>query len=131
MDFKHGTGHGVGFVLGVHEGPHRIGYGLSKVNLVPGMLVSNEPGYYETGKFGVRIENLIMVKDHNETEWGKFYEMETVTLCPYEREAIDKDLLTDEEIHQINEYHARVYREIAPLLDEETRAFLQEQTAAI
>jgi len=131
MDYKHGTGHGVGFVLGVHEGPHSISSGINTTKLVPGMLVSNEPGYYETDQFGVRIENLVMVKEKEKTQWGQFYEMETVTLCPYEREAIDKSLLTEKEIQQINAYHERVYQTIAPLLDEETKDFLKEQTKAI
>ena len=131
MDYKHGTGHGVGFVLGVHEGPMCIAMSGNQVPLAPGMLISNEPGYYETGEFGVRIENLIMVTEKEETAWGTFYQMETMTLCPYEREAIVKDLLTDTEIMQINEYHARVYNELAPLLDDETREFLKEQTRVI
>ena len=131
MDYKHGTGHGVGFVLGVHEGPMRIAMCDNQVELAPGMLISNEPGYYETGEFGVRIENLVMVTEKEETEWGKFYQMETMTLCPYEREAIVKDMLTDTEIMQINEYHERVYNELAPLLDEKTRVFLADQTKVI
>lgn len=131
MDYKHGTGHGVGFVLSVHEGPMRISNDVNTVKLEPGMLISNEPGYYETGKFGVRIENLVMVTEKEKTDWGQFYQMETMTLCPYEREAIDKNLLTEEEIMQINAYHERVYREVAPLLDDETRSFLREQTKAI
>ena len=130
-DYKHGTGHGVGFVLGVHEGPMRIAMCDNQVPLAPGMLISNEPGYYETGEFGVRIENLIMVTEKEQTEWGKFYQMETMTLCPYEREAIVKDMLTDTEIMQINAYHERVYNELAPLLDEETRSFLEDQTRVI
>ncbi len=130
-DYKHGTGHGVGFVLGVHEGPMRIAMCDNQVPLAPGMLISNEPGYYETGEFGVRIENLIMVTEKEETEWGKFYQMETMTLCPYEREAIVKDMLTDDEIIQINAYHERVYNELAPVLDEETRQFLADQTRVI
>lgn len=131
MDYKHGTGHGVGFVLGVHEGPHSISSGINTTKLVPGMLVSNEPGYYETDQFGVRIENLVMVKEKEKTQWGQFYEMETVTLCPYEREAIDKSLLTEKEREQVNAYHERVYQTLAPLLDGETKAFLREQTKAI
>ena len=131
MDYKHGTGHGVGFVLSVHEGPMSIASGINTVKLAPGMLLSNEPGYYETGKFGVRIENLVMVTEKEKTEWGQFYQMETMTLCPYEREAIDKNLLTEQEIMQINAYHERIYNELAPLLDEETRSFLKEQTKAI
>ena len=127
LDYKHGTGHGVGYVLGVHEGPQGIGLAQT-VKLVPGMVISNEPGYYEAGAFGVRIENLVMVAEREKTEWGQFYEMETLTLCPYEREAIDKSLLTAEEVQQIDAYHERVYSEVAPLLDAETKVFLYQVT---
>lgn len=128
LDYKHGTGHGVGYLLSVHEGPHNISYGVNRVKLEPGMIVSNEPGFYPTGKFGVRIENLVMVVPYTENEWGRFLRMETLTMCPYEREAIVKELLTAEEIHQIDAYHQEVYDKVSPLLDEETRAFLKDIT---
>lgn len=133
LDYKHGTGHGVGFVLSVHEGPMGISYGLNKVVLKPGMVISNEPGYYPTGKFGVRIENMIEVKAGEKNEWGQFDYMDSLTLCPYEKDAIDVSLLSQEEIDQINEYHQRVWDEVSPLLqgEEDVLAYLKDATAAI
>ena len=128
LDYKHGTGHGVGFVLSVHEGPQNISYGLNRIKLQPGMVISDEPGFYPTGKFGVRIENLVMVMPHMENEWGRFFRMEAITYCPYEREAIVKDMLSPEEIRWVDEYHQQVYELVAPLLDEEHKAFLKDVT---
>lgn len=128
LDYKHGTGHGVGYLLGVHEGPMNISYRQSNVMLVPGMLISDEPGYYPTGKFGVRIENLMMVERWCQNEWGTFDQMNFVTLCPYEREAIVKEMLTEEEIRWVDQYHQRVYDELSPLLDRDTAAWLKDQT---
>ena len=133
LDYKHGTGHGVGFVLSVHEGPQNISNRINNVVIEPGMIISDEPGYYPTGKFGVRIENLVMAIAGEENEWGQFDYLESLTLCPYEREAIVKEMLTQEEIEQINAYHERVFKEVAPLVqdDPEVLAFLKEQTAEI
>ena len=128
LDYKHGTGHGVGYLLSVHEGPQRIAYALGKAKMQPGMIVSNEPGFYPTGKFGVRTENLVMVVPYTENEWGKFYRMETLTMCPYERDAIIKEMLTDEEIQQVDAYHQEVLAKVGPLLGDEDRAFLEEAT---
>ena len=101
---------------------------MNKTVLKPGMIISNEPGFYATGKFGVRIENLVMVVPYTENEWGAFYRMETLTMCPYEREAIVKEMLTEEEICQIDQYHQEVLAKVGPLLDEEHLAFLKECT---
>ncbi len=130
LDYKHGTGHGVGFVLSVHEGPQNISFGINQIPLKPGMVISDEPGFYPTGKFGVRIENLVMVMEGETNEWAKFDYLEPITLCPYEPEAIDLSLMTEEEIRWLNEYHARVRREVAPLLEgeEELLAFLEKET---
>ncbi|HCA33934.1 MAG TPA: peptidase M24 [Lachnospiraceae bacterium] len=128
LDYKHGTGHGVGYLLGVHEGPMNISYRQSNVTLVPGMLISDEPGYYPTGKYGVRIENLMMVERWCQNEWGTFDQMNFVTLCPYERQAIVKEMLTDQEIRWVDQYHQRIYEELSPLLDEDTAAWLKEET---
>ncbi|MDD7762125.1 MAG: aminopeptidase P family protein [Firmicutes bacterium] len=106
IDFKHGTGHGVGHVLGVHEGPHRISTAPSSVALVPGMVVSNEPGIYREGKHGIRIENLVVVQEYKTTQFGTFYGFENLTFTPYERELIDVSILTEEEIDYIDNYHA-------------------------
>lgn len=126
LDYKHGTGHGVGFVLGVHEGPHSISNRLNSVALAPGMIVSNEPGYYPTGKYGVRIENLVVVEPCRETEWGKFYQMKDLTLCPYEREAIVKEMLSPEEIAWIDAYHQEVLEKVGPLVQGEAKKYLEE-----
>lgn len=128
LDYKHGTGHGVGYLLSVHEGPQNISTVQNRVRLEPGMVISNEPGYYPTGKFGVRIENLVLVVPYTENEWGTFYRMETLTMCPYERDAIVKELLTEEEIRQIDAYHQEVLDKVGPLLDAEHLAFLKEAT---
>lgn len=111
LNFDHGTGHGVGVYLGVHEGSFRISP-LAHSPLKPGMVLSNEPGFYQAGSHGIRIENLIVVKE----EANGFYGFETLTLCPYEKQAIDKSLLTRQEITQVNAYHKRVYNEISPFL---------------
>lgn len=131
MDYKHGTGHGVGFVLSVHEGPQNIGPSNNTVPLEPGMVISDEPGYYEAGQFGVRIENLVLVREREKTAWGRFLEMETLTLCPYEREAIDTALLTPGERAWINAYHRRVREELSPRLKGEDLRFLEQATEEI
>jgi Xaa-Pro aminopeptidase len=128
MDYRHGTGHGVGYVLSVHEGPQNIGPSNNAVTLQPGMLISDEPGYYEAGQFGIRIENLVLVREKEQTAWGRFLEFETVTLCPYEREAIECSLLNEDEIAWINAYHQRVYDEVSSRLEKEDRQWLAEVT---
>lgn len=124
MDFRHGTGHGVGYVLSVHEGPQNIGRGNIPVDLQPGMLISNEPGYYAENEFGVRIENLLMVRESIKTEDGQFLEFETMTLCPYDWQAIDESLLNEQEKQWIDQYHKRVYETLSPYLTAEERDWL-------
>lgn len=131
LDFKHGTGHGVGYLLSVHEGPHRINQGTNNVALVPGMVVSNEPGFYETNEFGVRTENLVLVKEKETTEWGNFLEFETLTLCPYERDAIKVELLDETERAWVNAYHKRVRETLAPRLSGADLDYLIRATEAI
>jgi Xaa-Pro aminopeptidase len=128
LDYDHGTGHGVGAYLGVHEGPQRIAKVDNKVALKPGMIVSNEPGYYKTGGYGIRIENLQFVTEPEEIEGGErpMLGFEFLTLAPYERRLINEILLTDEEREQINAYHARVLDEIGPRVDGEARTWLEE-----
>lgn len=109
MSFFHGTGHGVGYRLNVHEGPQRINGRPIDVAMAPGMVTSDEPGIYKEGRHGIRIENLIAVVPAMKTEFGQFYKFETLTLCPYERRLIDKSLLSREEITQVDDYHKRVY----------------------
>lgn len=125
-DFNHGLGHGVGHVLSVHEGPVYIKRGGPGQEIKPGMIMSNEPGMYLEGKFGIRIENLVVFKD----EEGNIVN-EPLTCVPYERRAINKALLTDDEIAYVNDYHAWVRDTLTPLLDAETAAWLAEETAAL
>jgi Xaa-Pro aminopeptidase len=133
MDFNHGTGHGVGYLLSVHEGPQRLHWRLREgdhiVPLEPGMITSDEPGLYLEGKFGIRHENLLLtVEDEHDDRFLKF---EALTLVPFDREAIDVSLLTDWELGLLNAYHARVYQMIAPHLPAEEAEWLREATAAL
>lgn len=134
-DFGHGTGHGVGAHGCVHEGPHQIRKDVRKCTLVPfceGMTVTDEPGVYVTGRFGVRIENTLLCRKAEETPYGKFLQFEVLTLCPYDLRAIDRSLLTPEELEQINAYHERVRKAIMPLLtDDDDRIWLARATAAV
>ncbi|MBV9078210.1 MAG: M24 family metallopeptidase, partial [Methylobacteriaceae bacterium] len=128
LDFDHGTGHGVGVYLSVHEGPQRISK-LGHVPLEPGMILSNEPGYYKTGAYGIRIENLILVEERSVPGGERpMLGFETLTLAPYERALIDRALLAPDEVAAIDRYHARVLAELAPRIDAETRAWLGEAT---
>ncbi len=110
LDYDHGTGHGVGSYLGVHEGPHRIAKQPNSVALKPGMIVSNEPGYYKAGAYGIRIENLQFVTEPAEIPGGEraMLGFETLTLAPIDRRLVQVDILTAEERDQLNAYHARV-----------------------
>jgi Xaa-Pro aminopeptidase len=132
MDYKHGTGHGVGFFLNVHEGPHRIAMVPNTIVLEKGMVVSNEPGVYKAGKHGIRIENLVVVQEKENTEYGgRFMEFETLTLCPIDLEAIDVSLLTLEEKSWLNNYHVTVFEKLSPYLEAEELEYLKKATAAI
>ncbi|MCB1507975.1 MAG: aminopeptidase P family protein [Hyphomicrobiaceae bacterium] len=129
LDFAHGTGHGVGIALGVHEGPVRISKAGMKP-LEPGMLLSNEPGYYREGAFGIRIENLVLVSKAEAIDGGEepMLGFETITLAPIDQRLIDPALLTKEEIAWLDAYHARVAEEIGPLVDGEDRDWLGQAT---
>lgn len=133
LDYDHGTGHGVGSYLGVHEGPHRIAKFVNTQPLEPGMIVSNEPGYYKTGAYGIRIENLQVVTPAADIEGGErpMLGFETLTLAPIARELIVKQLLTKDELAWLNAYHARVRAEIGPQLEGEEKAWLEAATAPI
>ena len=126
LDYAHGTGHGVGSYLSVHEGPQRIAK-VGVTPLEPGMILSNEPGYYKAGEYGIRIENLIIVTEPQQIEGGDIEMMgfETLTLAPIDRRLIDTQLLTRAELQWLDAYHARVLTEIGPMVDEATRQWLQ------
>ncbi len=126
LDYDHGTGHGVGSYLGVHEGPQRISKLPNSVALKPGMIVSNEPGYYLPGHYGIRIENLVAVRPCEALEGTDkpFFEFETLTLAPIDRNLVDQGLLTDDELAWLNGYHARVRETLLPAVDPETREWL-------
>ena len=133
LDYDHGTGHGVGSYLGVHEGPQRISKAPNSVALQPGMIVSNEPGYYKTGAYGIRIENLQFVTAADEIEGGErpMLGFETLTLAPIDRRLIVVDMLSGEERAQMDAYHARVLREIGPLVDGDVARWLAEACAPL
>lgn len=124
-DYNHGTGHGVGSFLNVHEGPQSIRKEINPVELQAGMVMSNEPGYYLEDNYGIRHENLILVKTWKKTEWNTFYEFETLTLCPFFKSIIVKDLLSKEEVDWINAYHNMVSEKLAPHLEGEVKAWFE------
>ncbi len=131
FNFLHGTGHGVGSYLCVHEGPHQIRMEWKPTPLRAGMTVTDEPGLYLAGKFGVRTENTLLIKDYVETGFGKFLQMESLTLCPIDTAPIDVALLLHEEIKWLNGYHKEVYEKISPYLDEEEKLWLKDATKPI
>ena len=132
LDYDHGTGHGVGAYLSVHEGPHRISKMPNSVALQPGMIVSNEPGYYKTGAYGIRIENLVAVKEAViEGADRRYLEFETLTLAPIDLACVETGLLTEAERQWLNDYHRRVRETVGPTVDEATRAWLDSATRAI
>ena len=131
FNFLHGTGHGVGSYLSVHEGPHQIRMEYMPTPLRAGMTLTDEPGLYLAGKFGVRIENTVLLSDYMKTEFGKFLQIEPLTLCPIDTAPIDLAMLMPEELAWLNEYHAKVYAELAPYLDEEEKKWLENATKTI
>lgn len=136
LDYRHGTGHGVGHYLNVHEDPNRINWnGKSISPAIPpfeeGMLTSDEPGYYEDGAFGIRHESLLLCLEDKETEYGQFMKFDAVTLVPFDLEGIVPEQMKQEEKDYLNQYHEKVYKKIAPHLDDEERQWLREATKAI
>lgn len=131
INYLHGTGHGVGQYLCVHEGPHQFRMNHMPTLLEPGMNITNEPGIYKAGKHGVRTENVLLVVPAQKTEFGKFYKFEPLTMCPIDKEAIVTDMMTDEEITWFNEYHQLVYERLNPYLNTEEQAWLKEATAPL
>lgn len=135
MDYNHGTGHGVGYILGVHEGPQRIHWrtapGTESVALEEGMIISDEPGLYLEGRFGIRLENLVLCRKGEKNDYGQFLYLEPLTMVPFDREAILPELMTERELEWLNAYHRKVYETLSPYLDEEEQGWLQEMTAQI
>lgn len=132
LDYDHGTGHGVGSYLGVHEGPQRISKQGGGVPMEPGMILSNEPGYYKEGAYGIRIENLVVVAEDPDRDGERpMMAFETITLAPIDRNLIDPALLSDDERDWLNDYHARVRHTLSPLVDPATRAWLSDVTERI
>lgn len=133
LDYNHGTGHGVGYLLNVHEGPNNIRYKIGSgknisAEIKPGMITSNEPGLYITNRHGIRLENMIVCVEQNKNEFGEFLKFETLTLVPFELDAINREMLEDREIQLLNEYHIKVYKTISPYLNIEEKKFLKEIT---
>ncbi len=128
LSYLHGTGHGVGHFLNVHEGPQSIRLNYMPAPLTPGMLTSNEPGLYRTGVHGIRCENLVLTIPAFTTEFGNFYRFETMTLFPFDRALFDTAIMTAEEIAWVNGYHDMVYNRLSPLLDGDQAAWLREKT---
>ena len=134
LNYGHGTGHGVGFCLNVHEGPQNIGQGAgadSRNVITAGTLMSDEPAIYREGEYGIRIENLILCYEDEETEFGRFLKFDTVSLCYIDKSLIDISLLDQKEISWINSYHAEVYEKLKPYLTHEERLWLKEKTSRI
>lgn len=134
LDYNHGTGHGVGFILSVHEGPQSFRWHSTDGRRIPleeGMVISNEPGYYEAGKFGIRHENLVLVRAGETTDYGQFMYLEPLTMAPFDRDAIDVSLLTEPELALLNDYHKLVYDTVSPLLPAEEQAWLAAATAPL
>ncbi len=130
-DYGHGTGHGVGYCLNVHEGPQAISPADNKTVLEAGMLVSNEPGIYREGEYGIRTENLVICYEDEETEFGHFLKFDTVSLCYIDKSLIDKSLLDKEEIDWINSYHSEVFEKLSPHLNDEEKMWLKEKTSEL
>lgn len=131
LNYLHGTGHGVGTYLNVHEGPHQIRMEYKAAPFVEGMTVTDEPGIYLAGRFGVRIENTLLITPYKETEFGKFLQFESLTLCPIDKSPVIKEMLLQEEIEWLNTYHQRVFDTLSPHLDAEDVEWLREACAAI
>ena len=127
QNYLHGTGHGVGHFLNVHEGPHSIRMNYNPTPLKPGMITSNEPGLYRSGEYGIRIENLLLTIPDQTTEWGEFYAFETLTLCPIDTQLIEWPLMTESEIQWLDKYHQKVYQLLSPHLSADEQDWLKSK----
>lgn len=131
INYGHGTGHGVGHFLNVHEGPHQFRMNHVPALLLPGMTITNEPGIYKAGHYGIRTENTMLIVESRRTEYGDFYKFEPLTLCPIDKEAIYTDMLTKDEKEWLNNYHAMVCEQLSPMLDIKEREWLEQATRAL
>lgn len=131
LNYGHGTGHGVGYCLNVHEGPQSINPSANKTIIVPGMLLSNEPALYREGEYGIRTENLILCYEDEESEFGQFLRFETMSLCYIDKSLIVLSLLTDQEIKWLNDYHQNLYQKLSPFLTNPEKIWLREKTELI
>ena len=131
LNYLHGTGHGIGHCLNVHEGPQNIRMEENPTVLQPGMLISDEPGLYRTGEYGIRIENMVTVREDSETEFGKFLCMETLTLCFIDTRLVVVSMLSAREHAWLNKYHQTVYEKLSPYLTDEEKAWLKAKTEEI
>jgi Xaa-Pro aminopeptidase len=131
LDYKCGTGHGVGFLLNVHEGPQAIRKDVNNIEFEKGMIITNEPGIYKEGKHGVRTENMMLTSYDEETEYGQFMRFEAVTYCPIDLAGINKEMLAENEVKWLNDYHKAVFDKLAPHLNDEEKAWLKEETREI
>lgn len=131
INYLHGTGHGVGHFLCVHEGPHQVRMNHVPTPLEPGMILTDEPGIYKAHRHGIRTENTLLIVPAQETEFGEFYQFEPLTLCPIDKAPIVTELLTDEELSWFNDYHRSVYERLSPLLDADEQAWLKEATSPL
>ena len=129
--YFHGTGHGVGFFINCHEGPQNIRLNINPTPLEPGMITSNEPGLYLSGRYGIRCENLIVTEKMMETEFGTFLHFHPMTLFPFDRSLFDLSIMSDEEIKWVNDYHALVYDRLSPLLSADEQAWMKAKTAPL
>ena len=131
LNYLHGTGHGVGTYLNVHEGPHQFRMEWKPAPLVEGMTITDEPGIYLAGKFGARIENTLLITPYKETEFGKFLQFESLTLCPIDKDPIIREMLLQEEIDWLNAYHQHVFDVLSPHLDGDEIEWLSKACEAI
>jgi Xaa-Pro aminopeptidase len=131
IDYKCGTGHGVGFFLNVHEGPQGLRQTPNNITLEKGMILTNEPGVYKEGRYGIRLENMMVVVEGNKTESGQFMGFDAITYCPFDLDGVEPSLLSDKERKWLNDYHKKVYAELSPYLDDCEKEWLERETRAI
>jgi len=131
LNYLHGTGHGIGTYLNVHEGPHQFRMEWKPAPLVAGMTITDEPGIYLSGRCGARTENTLLIVPYMETEFGKFLQFESLTLCPIDKPPIILDMMTPEELAWLNQYHQHVFDTLSPHLNEDEKTWLQEACSAM